>query len=97
MISPALLSEPVMWLPKKRETSASAKSTVCCAALCRVLWRRFNEGDCVRVRPEDAAIRWRRPHLRTPGYIFGQVTADRNCHLPPTKAAAAHVTPETHR
>ncbi|WIA14489.1 hypothetical protein OEZ85_003011 [Tetradesmus obliquus] len=34
---------------------------------------RFNEGDCVRVRPEDAAIRWRRPHLRTPGYIFGQV------------------------
>lgn len=29
----------------------------------------------MRVKPENSAIRWRRPHLRTPGYIFGQVGA----------------------
>jgi hypothetical protein len=27
----------------------------------------------VRVKSEDAAVRWRKPHLRTPGYIFGVV------------------------
>ncbi|CAE8630853.1 unnamed protein product [Polarella glacialis] len=32
---------------------------------------RFAEGDVVRVRQEELASRWRKPHLRTPGYIFG--------------------------
>eukprot|EP00891_Asterochloris_glomerata_P009983 jgi/Astpho2/9983/Aster-06795 len=32
---------------------------------------KFKEGDVVRVRREDSAVRWRRPHLRTPGYLFG--------------------------
>eukprot|EP00747_Dinoflagellata_sp_TGD_P049941 gnl/TRDRNA2_/TRDRNA2_146486_c0_seq3.p1 gnl/TRDRNA2_/TRDRNA2_146486_c0~~gnl/TRDRNA2_/TRDRNA2_146486_c0_seq3.p1 ORF type:complete len:389 (+),score=46.31 gnl/TRDRNA2_/TRDRNA2_146486_c0_seq3:52-1167(+) len=31
----------------------------------------FKTGDAVRVRAEDTNMRWRRPHLRTPGYIFG--------------------------
>lgn len=34
---------------------------------------RYQPGDYVRVKPENSSIRWRRPHLRTPGYIFGQV------------------------
>ena len=38
---------------------------------------RFQQGDRVIVRPLDGPhslgrSRWRRPHLRTPGYIFGQ-------------------------
>jgi nitrile hydratase len=33
----------------------------------------FVAGDFVRVRTEDAASRFRRPHLRTPGYVFGAV------------------------
>jgi len=33
----------------------------------------FSVGDKVRVRQEDFASRWRKPHLRTPGYIFGKV------------------------
>ena len=34
----------------------------------------------MRVRAEDAAVRWRKPHLRTPGYIFGLVgTVERDC------------------
>ena len=41
---------------------------------------RFKAGDLVRVKPEDFAGRWRRPHLRTPGYIFGVVgTIEREC------------------
>ena len=32
---------------------------------------RFAVGDIVTVRAESLATRWRRPHLRTPGYIFG--------------------------
>jgi nitrile hydratase len=32
----------------------------------------FNVGDTVQVEREDAAIFWLRPHLRTPGYIFGK-------------------------
>lgn len=32
----------------------------------------FKEGDIVRVRSEDGRLRWRKPHLRCPGYIFGQ-------------------------
>ena len=31
----------------------------------------FYVGQKVRVRREDSRIRWRRPHLRTPGYLFG--------------------------
>eukprot|EP00092_Neocalanus_flemingeri_P003611 GFUD01003875.1.p1 GENE.GFUD01003875.1~~GFUD01003875.1.p1 ORF type:complete len:443 (+),score=136.99 GFUD01003875.1:43-1371(+) len=30
-------------------------------------------GQVVRVRREDARVRWRKPHLRTPGYLFGAV------------------------
>ncbi|KAJ1444057.1 electron transport accessory protein-like domain-containing protein, partial [Ochromonadaceae sp. CCMP2298] len=33
----------------------------------------FKVGDVVRVRAEDSRLRWRRPHIRCPGYIFGQV------------------------
>jgi len=33
----------------------------------------FNPGDRVQVRHEDFSSRWRKPHLRTPGYIFGKV------------------------
>ena len=31
----------------------------------------FSVGDCCRVKHEDQTIRWRKPHLRTPGYIYG--------------------------
>jgi hypothetical protein len=30
----------------------------------------FHIGDRVKVKKEDALIRWRKPHLRCPGYIF---------------------------
>ncbi|CAJ1448524.1 unnamed protein product [Effrenium voratum] len=33
--------------------------------------QRFSPGDLVRVRPSSAAVRWRRPHLRTPGFVHG--------------------------
>jgi hypothetical protein len=34
----------------------------------------------VRVKPEDSRIRWRKPHIRTPGYIFGLMgTIERDC------------------
>eukprot|EP01062_Namystynia_karyoxenos_P028961 TRINITY_DN21850_c0_g2_i1.p1 TRINITY_DN21850_c0_g2~~TRINITY_DN21850_c0_g2_i1.p1 ORF type:complete len:501 (+),score=166.53 TRINITY_DN21850_c0_g2_i1:74-1504(+) len=33
----------------------------------------YAEGAIVRVRSESHATRWRRPHLRTPGYIHGAV------------------------
>jgi nitrile hydratase len=32
---------------------------------------RFKAGDVVRVRKEDVGLAWRKPHLRTPGYIHG--------------------------
>uniref|UniRef100_A0A6B2L404 nitrile hydratase n=1 Tax=Arcella intermedia TaxID=1963864 RepID=A0A6B2L404_9EUKA len=32
----------------------------------------FKVGDKVRVKYENYATRWRKPHLRTPGYIFGK-------------------------
>jgi nitrile hydratase subunit alpha len=33
---------------------------------------RFSAGDQVRVRAEDLVrTRWKRPHIRTPGYVFG--------------------------
>merc|ERR1740128_279082 len=31
----------------------------------------FNVGDQIRIKNEDSRVRWRKPHLRTPGYIFG--------------------------
>ena len=31
----------------------------------------FKVGDKVRMKSEDERIRWRKPHLRCPGYIFG--------------------------
>ena len=31
----------------------------------------FKEGDFVRVKKEDSRLRWRRPHIRCPGYVFG--------------------------
>jgi len=38
----------------------------------------FIPGDVVVVRSEDSRCRWRKPHLRTPGYIFGaRGTVDR--------------------
>lgn len=33
----------------------------------------FAVGDLVKVREEDLKTYWRKPHLRTPGYIFGKV------------------------
>ena len=33
----------------------------------------FKVGDCVQVREENILSRWRKPHLRTPGYIFGAI------------------------
>lgn len=42
--------------------------------------RRFCKGDYVQVQLENAAVRTRKPHLRTPGYIFGLVgTVEREC------------------
>ncbi|KAL3136313.1 hypothetical protein ABBQ38_005578 [Trebouxia sp. C0009 RCD-2024] len=41
---------------------------------------KFHQGDFVQVQLENAAIRTRKPHLRTPGYIFGLVgTVERKC------------------
>ena len=41
---------------------------------------RFGKGDYVQVQLENAAIRIRKPHLRTPGYIFGLVgIVEREC------------------
>lgn len=46
--------------------------------------RRYAAGDVVRVREENAAVRWRKPHLRTPGYLFGLVgTIERACVVRP--------------
>jgi len=33
---------------------------------------RYKVGDKVRVREETRGSRWRKPHLRVPGYLFGQ-------------------------
>src|SRR3990167_6967178 len=33
----------------------------------------FKVGDYVRVKHENTLTRWRKPHIRTPGYIFGAV------------------------
>lgn len=34
---------------------------------------RFEVGQTVWVRPEELRTRWRKPHLRTPGYVHGRV------------------------
>lgn len=31
---------------------------------------KYNIGDVVQVKGEDTRVRWRKPHLRCPGYIF---------------------------
>ena len=33
----------------------------------------YRVGGRVRVRREDTRLRWRKPHIRTPGYLFGSV------------------------
>ena len=33
----------------------------------------FKRGDRVQVKSEDERLRWRRPHLRTPGYVFCKI------------------------
>jgi hypothetical protein len=36
----------------------------------------------VRVRTEQTSIRWRKPHLRTPGYIHGVLgVIERECQV----------------
>lgn len=32
---------------------------------------KFQVGDQVKIRRENSRIRWRRPHIRCPGYVFG--------------------------
>ena len=32
---------------------------------------RFRPGDTVRVKSYQQGVEWRRPHIRTPGYIYG--------------------------
>ena len=40
----------------------------------------FRAGDRVRVHRENYATRWLKPHLRTPGYLYGKVgTIERCC------------------
>ena len=39
---------------------------------------RFKDGDVVRVKPSSFATRWRRPHLRTPGFVHGICTLNKN-------------------
>ena len=44
----------------------------------------FQVGDKVRVRHENYATRWIKPHLRTPGYLYGKVgIIERCCGLYP--------------
>ena len=44
--------------------------------------RRFKKGDLVGVKAENSRVRWRKPHLRTPGYIYGLVgTVERDCSV----------------
>eukprot|EP01036_Dinobryon_divergens_P029641 gene29640-38766_t len=32
---------------------------------------KFNPGDKIKIRSESTRVRWRRPHIRCPGYVFG--------------------------
>jgi len=50
----------------------------------------FQEGLSVRIRSETSRLRWRRPHIRCPGYIFGSrgtVTRYLGRHSDPSTAA----------
>jgi hypothetical protein len=49
----------------------------------------FNIGDVVRVRGEEAVRRWRRPHLRVPGYLHGAVGRVTACWVPSTTRATS--------
>ena len=46
-----------------------------CEKRCRTgrfsLFERFSVGDVVRVKESSWSSRWRRPHLRTPGFVHG--------------------------
>lgn len=74
-----------VWHPHARanagETCAPLPRTNTKALVCRHRCAgcnpapRFRPGDLVRVLDENAPVRWRRPHLRTPGYIFGLIGA----------------------
>jgi hypothetical protein len=33
----------------------------------------YKKGDIVQVKLDDGTIRWRKPHIRVPGYIFGLI------------------------
>jgi len=37
-----------------------------------IVEKKFAVGDTVEVRAEKSRSDWRKPHLRTPGYIFGK-------------------------
>jgi nitrile hydratase subunit alpha len=39
----------------------------------------FQRGDCVRICPESMNKRWRRPHLRAPGYVHGATGTVLSC------------------
>src|ERR1700722_18594894 len=39
----------------------------------------FQVGDKVRVHHENYATRWLKPHLRTPGYLYGKVGVIEGC------------------
>ena len=60
---------------------------------------RFSPGDIVRVRREVSTIRWRKPHLRTPGYLHGcsgTVTRVNGAFIDPSYAAyREHFVPST--
>ena len=56
-------------------------------------------GQVVRVKREDSSVRWRKPHLRTPGYLFGAVgVVERflgSFHNPEEKAFSSNQEPGT--
>ena len=57
----------------------------------------FGVGDVVRIRHEDLTTRFKKPHLRTPGYVFGQrgvVTRSLGLYPDPGLAAFRLPTPK---
>lgn len=54
----------------------------------------YRVGQTVRVRGEDTEIRWRKPHIRTPGYIFG-CTGVVERVMQPNKLADGWIPPES--
>jgi len=58
----------------------------------------FATGDAVRVRKHAQAIEWKRPHIRTPGYVYGVAgIVERVCgrHGDPSWLAFGVAAPET--